>query len=175
MSAKNLTKHQIEIISETAIREFQVQKEKKKKELHDRRFKNVKLLLNIYRELKEYSADVQTVIEDFEEIQREFGFDEIVVPKSLNKHKTKTAAFMEFVDSRLEKYKVICEKGTDEEKRRWKIIYDMYLSPYPLLKANEIAEKYSMGSSTPYREVNQACRKLKTLFFGVDGLEGFFE
>lgn len=137
-------------------------------------FRSVKMLLKHYRRLKSYSGNMQTLVSRFEDLQGAFGLGEVEFPVALSKHQNKTVIFMEYVDSNLETYKTLCLNGTEEEKRRWKILYDMHLSEQSLTAA-VVAEKYGLTETRPYKEVNKACGTLAVLFFGIDGIDGFLD
>lgn len=174
MSEGVLTKDQLEVISEAAIRMHQEQSKREKIIKRDKYYGNIKRLLKHYRQLKSYAGNMQTMVSRFEDLQNAFGFGEVEFPVSLSKHKNKTVIFMDYIDSNLEAYKKLCENGTEEEQRRWKIIHDMYLSEQPLT-AKQVAEKYFITKSRPYKEVAKACETLVVLFFGVDGMDTFLE
>jgi hypothetical protein len=71
----------------------------------------------------------------------------------------------------LESYQRSCENSNrDEDRRRYRVLYDMYISPEP--KTPEaIAQKEFVDKSTVYRDIDAAADHLAVLFFGVYGLK----
>lgn len=63
-------------------------------------------------------------------------------------------------------------KISDRDKRRYKIIKDLYISKKPM-KIDEISKKYSVSKVTVYEDIKIAKERLSSLFFGIDGLRIF--
>ncbi|ECK6837524.1 hypothetical protein FSB91_02555 [Listeria monocytogenes] len=178
MSDKEFTvsKKQLDFITrtavETAIKEYRNTQKKDEKVDSQRKFKDVKMLLKNYKQLKAYSDDITEEFIAFRDLWESFGLqDRVITPNNgLTEYNAKTVALMQYVDFRLDQFKKLCEQR--EQSRRWNLIYDLYLTEEPLSFA--AAEgKYNLAKSAVYKQVNRACEDLAILFFGIDAVPGF--
>ena len=79
-------------------------------------------------------------------------------------------AMVNYIDQTLKVYKSMADEADDElEKRRYQVIYDMYISE-DKKTVKEISEIQFCTERTVYKLVNGACETLSVLMFGVDGV-----
>lgn len=172
-----LSPKMLEEISRVAVQaalEFQ-EKEKQKQQSanRDRRLRNTKLLLRHYRSFKLHcDGDLKKEIDKFSdpELLRELDTDGFAVGSVL-RSKKKTLAMMNYIDQMLEVYRLVSEASSKaEEIRRYKTVYQMYISDEKLT-AEEIAEGHNIDKRTVYKDIHKACETLAALMFGIDGVK----
>lgn len=157
------------------IEAYRAEKEKERTAFKDKRFGNTKLLLRKYKGLSVYTSNAiyettQLLDEDTESILEAFGADmnEVRQVQSIRKSVTITKVIMEHVRIMLDCYRRQCESSSKPEvKRRWRIIYQMFLAE-ETSTAQEIADAEHISLSMVYTVVDTACEELSTLFFGLD-------
>lgn len=157
------------------IEAYRAEKEKERAAFKDKRFCNTKLLLRKYKGLEAYTSNAiyetsQLLDDDTEGIMEAFGADlnEVRQVQSIRKSVTITKVIMEHVRMMLECYRLKCEgSARPEVKRRWRVIYQMYLAD-ETFTAQEIANVEHISLSMVYTVVDSACDDLSTLFFGLD-------
>lgn len=159
-----------------------IERERKafRKQQHDRKFQNTKLLLRNYRRLNEYYNnavfDKQGAIEadeDFESIMTELGDleDDDFLAESIKRNFARTKVIMTHVNKMLECYKKMCENSTRiEDARRWRVLYGLYLSEN-YTTAEEIARKEGIDKRTVYKDVETCANDLMALLFGIGGIK----
>lgn len=157
------------------IEAYRAEKEKDRAAFKDKRFNNTKLLLRKYKGLEAYTCnaiyDTKQMLDDgMDDILEAFGsgFPEVSQVQSIKKSVTITKVIMEHVRMMLECYRLKCEGSARPEiKRRWQVIYQMYLAD-ETFTAQEIANLHHISLSMVYTVVDTACDDLSTLFFGLD-------
>ncbi|MDE7245536.1 MAG: hypothetical protein K2O18_16405 [Oscillospiraceae bacterium] len=146
----------------------------------DRRYHDTKLLIRKYRQLNAYyqsavfdeEAAVE-VDEDFEEIMRSFGHhrDEKLTAESIRRGYLVSRIIMAHVNTMLEVYQTMCQHThRAEEKRRWRVLYAMYLADEPFTAA-QVAEQEGIDKRTVYKDIDACLPDLAILFFGTSGLD----
>lgn len=170
--AKISQKH-LEIITETAVKTaleyYEKEKMKQENQKHNRRLRNVKLLLRNYRSLTKHVKDIKLEIDELNE-KFELTYldsDEFKI-QSIKRSKEKTLAMLRYVDKMLTVYKVMCEQSGDE--RRYETIYSLYISENKKT-AEEISALQSVAVRTVFNDVEKASKDLAVLMFGVDGIK----
>lgn len=166
-----LTEKQLEVITQTVHKIIKEEREKEKQRKLDWRLKNTKLLLRNYRTFKIHAGELEEEINilDDEALLIDFDTDEFAV-ESIKKSKKRTLAMIKFIDRMLEIYRILSESSNKpEDLRRYKIIYDMYISDKKKT-AEEIAECHNVNTRTVYRDVNEGVKTLASLIFGVDSI-----
>ncbi|MFJ7698925.1 hypothetical protein [Lysinibacillus fusiformis] len=170
-----LTTEHIEVIARAAaavaIDQYKQESQTQEKQRHDRRLRNIKLLLRNYRNFVNHAADVQN---DIVKLDRKLALNELdtdeFAVESIKRSKKRTLALIKFIDRMLNVYKEMCEEATSEEEaRRYETIYHLYLSPDKKTHA-EISEFQFLTERTVYNDVKKAYEDLTILIFGVDGL-----
>lgn len=168
---EGLTKHQLQIISEVAaqeaIRAYEKNQVKIKKEKHDWKLRNTELLLKNYRKLKDHCSEIDSEIEEFEGTI--FELQELTL-ESLMQYRYKTAKMLRHVDRMLIAYEWDCGHGSVEEKRRYDVLKWRYLSE-DRLTVKEICENLNVEQGTVYRDTKLAIKEMTILLFGLDALE----
>lgn len=167
----SLTKHQIELItslaSQEAIKQYKAQLKKQKKEEKDWRLRNTKLLLENYHRLKKHCDDISAQIEEYEDTV--LSLEELTL-ETLMKYRLMTSKMMHHFDRMLDHFRIDSENGTDEEQRRFKVIYHRYLSENKL-NVQKLCEMYSVEQGTIYRDTKIGIHDLSVLLFGLAALE----
>ncbi len=100
------------------------------------------------------------------------SYDNDVVINSIKDSAVRTAVMVSHVETMLGLYEAFCEKSPNREieRRRYDVIWDMYISEQPL-SAKEIAKKQNMSRENVYADLRVAIERLTALLFGVDGLK----
>lgn len=166
-----LTKNQIELISsvagQEAIRQYKEQQKEQTKKEKDWRLRNTKLLLENYRKLKDHCDGIEEQMEEYEHTV--FILEELTL-ETLMKYRLKTLKMMRHFDKMLGHYAHDCESGTDEEQRRFKVIYHRYISP-SRLTIQELCEMYSIEQGMVYRDTRFGIKDLSVYLFGIVAVE----
>jgi hypothetical protein len=174
-----LSEKQLEIITITAaqtavqaaLEHIEREKEKQEKLKHDRRLRNIKLLLRNYRSFALHCRDIKL---DINALNQKLELDELDTDefaiRSVLKSKERTLAIVKYINKTLEVYKIICEKSDNpEDKRSYQVVYDLYILD-DKQTVKEIAEGQSVHKRTVYKDIDKACETLVVLMFGVDGI-----
>ena len=67
-------------------------------------------------------------------------------------------------------WRIDCDQsGKDESMRRYRIIWDIYISDNPAT-ADEMAARENIERRTVYKDIKAAMRPLSALIFGIDGI-----
>lgn len=171
-----LSEKQIEVISRTAalaaFEHLEKERERREKEKHDRRLRNIKLLLRNYRSFATHCADIKLQINDLDKRLDldELDTDEFAVA-SIKRSKERTLAMVKFINKTLEVFKVVCEKSEDpESKRRYQAVIELYVSDEKKT-VTDVARGQSVHTRTIYKDIDKACETLVVLMFGVDGVK----
>jgi hypothetical protein len=166
-----LNEKQLEVIARAALEYLDQEKQKQEKQKHDRRLRNVKLLLRNYRSFKLHCEDVKL---DIKRLDKKLELDELdtneFAIESIKRSKERTLAMVKFIDKMIAVFKVMCEQsGKEEDLRIYQSVYYLYISE-DKKTAKEIATCQNTDPRTVYRDVKTACKTLSTLVFGVDSI-----
>ncbi len=161
------------------------ERKKERKGRYDRRLHNTRLLLKNYRVLKHHALDaVHTgaranevisenavdILDDLESM----GFrkvDDRLYIESIKRSQQRTRIIIEHIDEMLRYWRIDCEQsGKDEALRRYRIIYDTYVSDTQMT-AEELAQREHIEKRTVYKDIKAAMRPLSALIFGIDGIK----
>ncbi len=171
-----LDEKQLEVISmvaaQEALKHLEKEKQKQEKQKHDRRLRNIKLLLRNYRSFAAHCLDIKLEVVELDEKLKldEIDTDEFAIA-SIKRSKERTLAMVKFINKTLEVYKTICEKSEDpESKRRYAVVYGMYISDNKKT-ATDLAYGHSVHNRTIYKDIDKACETLAVLMFRVDGIK----
>lgn len=162
-----LTKNQLETITQEVIRQLDAEQKKRQKQEKDWRLRNTKLLLENYRRLREHCDDIDQQLEEYEHTI--FVLEELTL-ESLMKYKIKTAKMMRHFDRMLNHFRTDSLNGTEEEQRRYKIIYHRYLSA-ERISIPKLCEAFGVEQGTVYRDTNIAINNISILLFGLVSLD----
>jgi hypothetical protein len=158
------------IAVQTALDYLEKEKVKQEKQKHDRRLRNIRLLLKNYRSLVRHCGDVKLEIDKLDE-KLELGLldsNEFAI-ESVKRSKKRTLAMVKFVTRMVKAYEKMCEAESEEALRRYRSVYYLYISD-ERKTAKEIATCHKTDIRTVYRDVNNSLEPLSVLMFGVDGL-----
>lgn len=174
----------VRLASETAVESYrkelerqQEQDGKARRERHHRVVNSAKMLLKNYRRFKKmtvssvYGKDTstnETLVELLELMQGIYRSGELEVV-SIKDRVARTELMIEHIDAMLEVYKKDCNRSP-EGKRRYRVIYWMYLSEDESKTAEDIAEMENVVVRTVFRDIKTAYEELAVLFFGIDGV-----
>lgn len=174
----------VRLASETAVESYrkelerqQEQDGKARRERHHRVVNSAKMLLKNYRRFKKmtvssvYGKDTstnETLVELLELMQGIYRSGELEVV-SIKDRVARTELMIEHIDAMLEVYKKDCNRSP-EGRRRYRVIYWMYLSEDESKTAEDIAEMENVVVRTVFRDIKTAYEELAVLFFGIDGV-----
>lgn len=170
-----LSEKQLEVISkaaaQAAFQHLEKERQKQEKQKHDRRIRNIKLLLRNYRSFAIHCRDIRL---DINELNKKLDLDDLDTDefaiRSVLKSKERTLAMVKYINKTLEVYRIICEKSDNpEDSRSYQVVYDLYISN-DKQAVKEIAEGQSVHKRTVYKDIDKACETLVVLMFGVDGI-----
>lgn len=160
---------------EAVIAIHEEQKEKELEEEVDKRADNVYLLLKNYRKFKLYAKNAVTDIKKAKRILEETLCDinslkdELKV-EAIIRTRERTLVMIAHIDKMVKIYKKVCEESDDPaDMRRWKIIYEYYLSP-ERKTIDEICAGLFIERATFYNDIKIACKALGPLLFGLAGI-----
>lgn len=166
----HITEKQLKLITETASREairaYKEDESKRNQEKHDRRLRNIKLLLKHYRALVLHCEKLEDDLIKFENTSiQELDIDEINVEsiESIKQSKTKSIAMVYFVREKMEAYKRSC---SEDELKYFRVLEMKYLTKRKYTM-REIAERECIDRATVYRYLDKAIEGLPVIFFGV--------
>lgn len=177
MSQKLSTKL-MEQVTKTAVQaalEF-LEKEKEKqdtqkKQQHDRRLRNIKMLLKNYRSLVRHCETAKLEIDKLDEkLELSILDSEEFAIEAIKRSKKRTLTMVKFINTMIKAYEKICEAESEEAMRRYRSVYLMYISE-DQKTAKEIAECHKTDVRTVYRDVDNSLEPLSVLMFGVDALK----
>lgn len=157
---------------EAALDFMEKEKQRQEAEKRDRRLRNTKLLLRNYRNLKKHCESIPEDLKTFDNmiILDEFGTSELEV-ESIKRSKQRTWLMVKFTERMLSVYEKLCkESNREEDLRRYQTIYHLYVSDEKQT-AREVAECHNVDERTVYRDVDEACKALSSLIFGIDSLK----
>jgi hypothetical protein len=167
---------QLDIVTKTAVQTaleyLEKEKQKQQKLKRDRRLRNIRLLLKNYRVFVKHAEKIKDELVTFDSkaVMDELYEDDFAL-ESIKRSKQRTLAMVQFMQRMLNVYRIMCEESNNsEEKRRYQVIYAMYLSDKKST-AEEIAKSHFIDRSTVFRDVNKACETLSVLIFGVDAIK----
>lgn len=172
----HITEQQLKFITKIAsqetIKALREERKQQQKESHDRRLRNIKLLLRNYRGFKKHCEDVKLEIDDINEKIGMVTVDsEEFKLESIKRSKEKTLIMVKYTEKMMKVYKVLCEQDEDpDEVRRFNVVHDLYVSDKKET-VTKIAERYSVAERTIYRDIDKASESLAILMFGIDGVK----
>lgn len=167
---------QLEIVTKTAVQTaleyLEKEKQKQIKTKRDRRLRNIRLLLKNYRSFVKHAEKIKDELTTFDsKTAMDELYEDDFALESIKRSKQRTLAMVQFMQRMLNVYRIMCEESNNpEEKRRYQVIYAMYISDKKMT-AEEIAKSHFIDRSTVFRDVNKACETLSVLIFGVDAIK----
>lgn len=175
MDKKEVIALAAETAAKVALEELEKQKKKSLAETFDRRLRNVKLLLRNYRMLKAHveSAVYETSCEEspldiLEDMMQ--GRDTTVIVESIKRSVGRTTVIVRHIDAMLGLYRAYCDRGSDEDRRRWQVVDALYIGD-DQRTVKELASDLGWSEGTIYRDIDVAAERIAALMFGIDGLD----
>lgn len=156
-----------------AIEIYEAKEAARRKGNEDKKFKNVKLLLKEYRNLRAYADNALCDASQLNDlvIRELVGFSDYEKYKveSIKNQIVTTKTIMEHVQTMLDLYKLRCTSSSREDiQRRWRVIETAFISGEIAPTYEEIAEREFVDLRTVYKDIERACKDLSNLIFGID-------
>ncbi|MBD2861615.1 hypothetical protein [Paenibacillus oceani] len=173
--AKVLSKEQMEVITQAAVAAMNEYMEKKelqrKKQERDRRLRNTKLLLKHYRS---FVAHAETLLARPDDGEWDNTLDDLreqeYAVSAVKRSRERTATMVRFMRDMMGVYRAMCERSPQpEDLRRYRMVEALYIAE-EVTTVEQLAEQHAIDTSTVYKDVNNACKVLSVLMFGVDGI-----
>lgn len=143
-----------------------------KKQSYDSLFQNVKFLMRHYRTLNAHYLYTDLDTENVgtqNNIQADNNENYYV--DSIIQSCIKTKFIMSHVNKMLGIYENMCnESDNNENKRRWRVLENLYLSDSDL-SAERIAALENIDKRTVYKDIDACITDLTALIFGIDGIK----
>ncbi|HBG7314072.1 hypothetical protein NMF85_10665 [Clostridioides difficile] len=170
--------------AEKAIQIYKIKSNEEAIELYNRKIRNTKLLLKHYREFKKHidnsvfkvSCKSGNAIEVLTTLADRYVSEDLFV-ESISKSVSRTNVIIAHIDIMLKIYKEYCNNSNDIEQRRYRIIEERFIKEVKHKKdrssINKIAKRENIDTRTVYKDIDQACERLATLIFGVDGIKKY--
>ena len=145
---KEICENAAAIGAKEALKTFEQERNREYYSRKDRRLRNTKLLLQNYHMLKEHAehsvfgrTQMEESASDILESMMSLYDNEVVID-SIKRSATRTAVIVSHIDTMFGLYAAYCDnaKNRDVERRRYEVIWDMYMAEN-LLEVEEIAEK----------------------------------
>lgn len=169
-----LSEKQLKIISETvaqeAIKAYREDECKRREEKHDRRLRNIRLLLKNYRALVLHCQKREDDLLKFEETSiLDLDLDEINLEsiESIKQSKKKSIAMVHFIKGKIEAYRHNCNQN---ELKYFRVLEKKYITPKKYT-VQEIAKTENIDRATVHRYLNKAMTDLPVIFFGIDAIK----
>lgn len=133
----------------------------------DKRLRNTKKLLESYTKLQSHveTAPDSAITPDMYKLL--FGASK--GQAEISKWQASTAFYMRFINATLDNYQAMCLAGDYLDRRRWRIIDQMYLQT-PHCKVSQLAETYHVDKARISRVRDQALEDISTMLYGIMAL-----
>ncbi len=162
-------------VAKAAVEQYKKEREARLYKIRDKRYQNTKLLLVKWRELEDY---YHNAIFDEAGIAQGYGADlmamvggkyEQRVVNSVRNKVAFTTMVMTNFEAAFHLYEEFCERtGKEEYKRRWRVIYKLYLDCSKVMTPKEVAESEKISMSQLYSDIKFALQDLDKRLFGLD-------
>lgn len=163
--------------SKAGVEAYKKEQKKAHEKLSDRRLRNVKLLLQNYKDLKQHSENAVYTAEQAEDaidildMMWDPNNRSDAVVESIKASLLKTKIIMGHIDSMIDIYRDMVYRSNNEvEIRRFNILYDRYIKEGET-KVASLCDKYHIDKRTVYYDTDIAAERLATLIFGIDSLD----
>lgn len=159
-----------EIVSQKAIEAYVKFDKEQRKARHDRRLRNIKLLLRNYRSFVRHTEDIKLEIADLEEeIELSFLESEEFAIESIRRSKERTLTMVRYIQKMIKVYEKMSQDEGEEGKRQFRVVHDYFIGDKKMT-VKEIAECQNVDPRTVYRDIDKAAETLSVLMFGVDAI-----
>jgi hypothetical protein len=170
----NLTEQEIaKIAGRAAAQEMNRLQDRRKQEMRDARFQNVKLLMKNYRDFNATCENAVTRVQDSDEC---IDFEALMNPlkdpdefvESIKRSAVHTKIMVEHVNAMLRVYKhIVTSCGSPEDLRKFDTLYYLYVADEPL-NMDEIAALHHVDVRTSWRDLDAAHERAAALLFGAN-------
>lgn len=161
----DLTDESLEMLAERVADKLAANKCRVVKSESQKKLRNSRLILEHYRGAKDHISENMPVLGDDLPVSKDEG-----ILYSLLGYRVRTEEFVQFIDGELKRYKQRCMAGAPEQRRRYEVINQLYLTPVPQT-IDGLAERFHVDPKTIRRDRDRAADELRPSFFGVDGLD----
>lgn len=161
------------LASEIAVEKYKEELRGTAQKVYDNRYNNTKVLIQKYRWLSDYADnavyDLSKIDEgDAYDILEMFGDRTAKKLESIKDRVYTVRMLMEHINTMLNVYESRCKSSAKaEDNRKWRVLYYMYINPNPS-SAADVAELEHIHERTVYKDIDDACEELSTLFFGIN-------
>lgn len=170
----HITEKQLILVSEIAAKQaveaYREHIKRQEKEKHDRRLRNIKLLLNNYRSLVLHCEKWESDLEEFVNTSiQDLDLEDINLEaiESIKESKSKSIAIVHYLRGKIKAYKSSC---SEDELRYFRVLEKRYITKRKYT-IQEIATIESIDRATVHRYLNKAMESLPVIFFGVEAIE----
>ena len=163
-----LKKHNQQV--QKMIRDELQKQEKNKLDQEKRRkknmVKNTELLIKNFRKCKEMVREID--LDKFED-QGTFLASEELTLETLEKYRMKTYKMVRHIENMLVAYEHDAKNGTEEDRRRYSIMYKRYISD-KRMSVKQIMDAMHVSQSTVYADTRAACKDMAAFIFGYESV-----
>ncbi|MBQ7445952.1 MAG: hypothetical protein IJS71_08490 [Clostridia bacterium] len=173
--ASSVIDRAVRTASLAAIEQYKKEREARIFRIKDKRYQNTRLLLKKWRELEDY---YHNTIFDEAGVAKGYGADLMMMvgarfeQRIVNSVRDKvvfTSVVMQNFECAFELYRAYCEmSGKEEIKRRWRVIYKVYLDLNKVMSPEEVAAEEGVSVSQCYSDIKKAVEDLDKRLFGLD-------
>ncbi len=173
--ASSVIDRAVRTASLAAIEQYKKEREARIFRIKDKRYQNTRLLLKKWRELEDY---YHNTIFDEAGVAKGYGADLMMMvgarfeQRIVNSVRDKvvfTSVVMQNFECAFELYRAYCEmSGKEEIKRRWRVIYKVYLDLSKVMSPEEVAAEEGVSVSQCYSDIKKAVEDLDKRLFGLD-------
>lgn len=88
---------------------------------------------------------------------------------SLLGYRARSKEMLIFINEVLDRYRKICDNGTPEQHRRYRVIKRLYIDT-PAMTRRGLAKLFGVDEATISRDEKKCVQELSVMIFGIDGL-----
>lgn len=163
--------------SKAGVEAYKNEQKKDREKIFDKRYHNIKLLLENYRELKCHSQNAVYTAEQAEDaidildLMWDPNNRSAATVESIKASLLKTKIMVSHIDNAITTYRDMAYRSKNElEIRRFDILFDRYINESEM-KIVSLCEKYHIDKRTVYYDIDIAAKRLTTLVFGIESIE----
>lgn len=160
-----ITDEMLQVITRTAISEYERAKKEEACRRKEKRLHNVKLLMENYIRIKQSITEVKEYEEQHSDLTPEQMMSSEYLIASLNESRIRSRVMIDHVNKTLEVYRFICD--LERVPERYGMLIDKHVHNLDVWR---MEEKYSVSRRTVYRQLDEAYQTLSVLLFGIDAV-----
>lgn len=158
--------------AKAALDKYKQEQQKELSKINDKRLHNIRMLLENYRDFKQYSENATYNVEqaedsiDFLDLMWDpYNRSDLEV-ESIKVSAVKTTIMVAHIDGMLKTLEKLSSHN-EMDMRKYNILFDRYIADVPL-SINKIAKKYNIERRTVYYDIDTAVARMAKLIFGID-------